>query len=128
MKDIIKSINEVFEEMEGYEIVTEKCKYRFLINRGQQCCEDWGYFASEDDLQHFVGADLIDIQLTDIALNKAKLEEMEIDSWDCGGIQFIDFETDRGVFQLAVYNAHNGYYGHDIKFQRNNEILVDETL
>jgi hypothetical protein len=47
---------------------------------------------------------------------------------DEGGIQFVDFVTDKGVFQLAVYNAHNGYYGHGILVAKDDEILLNDTL
>ena len=43
-------------------------------------------------------------------------------------IQFINFETDRGVFQLTVYNTHNGYYGHDIFIQVDDKIVFQKVL
>lgn len=43
-------------------------------------------------------------------------------------IQFVDFVTSRGTFQLAVYNSHNGYYGHGIIVAKDDEILLNETL
>ena len=45
-----------------------------------------------------------------------------------GGIQFVDFVTDRGTFQLAVYNSHNGYYGHGILVLKNDEVLLEDDL
>ncbi|KXG42860.1 DUF7448 domain-containing protein [Tepidibacillus decaturensis] len=132
----IKKIEEVFDlkvdnygfrRMGGYKVETDVHVIQVLIQNYQSCCESWGYFSSDDDLSHFVGAELKEIDLTDTALNKQKVEESDYYS-DGGGIQFVDFVTTNGVFQLAVYNAHNGYYGHDILVLKDNEIILDETL
>lgn len=117
-----------FESMDGYKVVTDKHIIYVLIDNGQSCCESWGYFASNDDLSQFVGAELKEINLTDTALNKKKVEESNYYDDECGGIQFVDFVTDKGIFQLAVYNAHNGCYGHGILIAKDNDILLSETL
>lgn len=115
----IKSIEEVIGLVrssigyDGYRVETNTTVVLVLIDNGQSCCETWGYFSSEDNLQEYVGAELSEIQLTDKALNYTKVEESGYYE-EGGGIQFVDFYTSRGVFQLAVYNAHNGYYGHGI--------------
>lgn len=112
---------------DGYKIVTEEHEYLLLISNGQSCCESWGYFASEDDFGEYIGSELIGVKFTDVALNTKALEESGYYQGD-GGIQFVDFETDRGVVQFAVYNGHNGYYGHDIVFSKDNEILLSDVL
>lgn len=38
---------------------------------------------------------------------------------------FVDIKTDKGVFQLTVYNSHNGYYGHSVVFLRDDFKIVD---
>jgi len=116
-----------FQEMDGYKIETEKHTVYVLIDNGQNCCENWGYFSSEDDTSQYIGAELNEINLTDIALNKQKFEESDYYD-DAGGIQFVDFLTNKGVFQLAVYNAHNGYYGHGILVAKDDEIILNATL
>jgi hypothetical protein len=115
-------------EMDGYKVVTDAHTFHVLISNGQSCCESWGYIQSEDDLSRFVGAELREVILTDTALNKAAVEKSDYYDGDCGGIQFVDFLTDKGTFQLAVYNAHNGYYGHPIVVAKDEEILLQETL
>ena len=114
-------------DMDGYKIETENHKFYILIDNGQSCCESWGYLSSEDDLVQYVGAELQEVRLTDTALNQTVVEKSDYYE-DSGGIQFVDFVTDRGVFQLAVYNAHNGYYGHGILVAKDDEILLSETL
>lgn len=109
MKDIIKSIKAVngiknkHGMMEGYTVFTDKHEYLMIIDEKICCCGIWKCFESEDDLQYFVGADLINVQLTDTLLNKAKLKELDNIYLECTEIQLINFETDRGVFQLPAY-------------------------
>jgi hypothetical protein len=95
---------------EGYIVKTEDKEYKVLISNSQSCCESFGYLQSEDDLDEFIGAELLSVQTTDVGLVK---EEVEY-GYDSGDIMFVDFNTNKGTFQLAVYNAHNGYYGHGI--------------
>ena len=117
-----------YGEYDGYKITTEKTEYLILIDNGQCCCESWGYFVSEDDINGYIGKDLIDVALTDKALNNKKLKESGYYD-DCGGIQFVDFKfSDGSVLQFAVYNAHNGYYGHPIIVAKGEEIICQDTL
>ena len=115
------------QSMDGYLVETDEESFYVLIDNGQSCCESWGYFSSEDDMNDFIGAELLEIDLTDTALNKQKFEDSDYYE-DGGGIQFVDFKTSTGTFQLAVYNAHNGYYGHGIVIARGSTILLEDTL
>jgi hypothetical protein len=113
--------------MDGYVVTTSNTKIMVLIDNGQSCCESWGYFSSDDDLSSFIGADLKEVNLTDVACKKEAVEKSDYYE-DEGGIQFVDFVTNRGVFQLAVYNAHNGYYGHGIAVVIGDEVIHEDTL
>ena len=106
---------EDWQHFEGYRIQTDKQQILIGISSGQSCCEETGYFSTNDSPQDFVGATLTGIKLTDISLNTEMINKRFEYGFDGGGIQFVDLETDRGTFQIAVYNAHNGYYGHDIR-------------
>jgi hypothetical protein len=98
------------QNYEGYIVKTEDKEYKVLISNSQSCCESFGYLQSEDDLAEFIGAELFSVQTTDVGLVKGELEY----GYEDGDIMFVDFNTSKGTFQLAVYNAHNGYYGHGI--------------
>ena len=118
MTEKIKSIDSLDEIeiegdgcYEGYKVVTDNQTILVLVSNSDQCCESWGRLASDDDLQQFIGANLIRLTHTDTALNTKVVP----DYLDDGGTMFLTFETDRGNFQLVVYNAHNGYYGHRAK-------------
>ena len=113
--------------LDGYLVDTDKHRYRVLIDNYQQCCENSGYLSSEDDLTAYVGAELLEVRLTDKALNTIAVEESGYYD-DGGGIVFVDFITNRGVFQLAVYNAHNGYYGHPILIDKDGEAILDDSI
>ena len=114
---------------DGYKVTTNKHEYHLLIENGQSCCESWGYFESNDNIEEFIGSKLLDVKLTNTALNVQKLKSEGLEyGFDSGGIQFVDFETNKGVLQIAVYNAHNGYYGHDIIFAKDNVVLKNDVL
>ena len=112
--------------MDGYKVKTTEHTFLVLIDNQQSCCESYGYFASEDNLHEFIGAELFDIELTDTSLKTEAIEEIEY--LDEGGVQFVTFKTSKGDFQLAVYNAHKGYYGHGIIIAEDGKILLQDTL
>lgn len=134
MLGIIRSIEEIFNiehgwlEMDGYKVETSEHKFYVLIDNGQSCCENWGYLTSEDDLEYFIGSELIEVKVTDTTLNQKVLTKMNDAYLEEEDIQFVDFKTDKGVFQLAVYNSHNGFYGHNILIKKDDEILLDDCL
>ena len=117
MSEIIKEIKDVsfkrdgkhFEDMDGFEVVTSEQVIRLGINCHGDCCSSQGYFMSNDDLNDFIGAELLGVEITDEALNKKKLHEHF--SNEDGGIMFVDLKTNKGVLQFVAYNSHNGYYG-----------------
>lgn len=102
--------------MEGYEVVTDKQKIQVLISDGQDCCEDAGYMSSFEDPSEFIGGELLKVEVVDTAHNKKKWDNRHPYGFlnDGGGAEFVNFETNKGLFQLAVYNSHNGHYGHSI--------------
>ena len=109
---------ERWSRMAGYIITTTEQVIKLLIDDEGQCCENWGYFMSEDDINDFVGADLLDIKITDTELREGLLEQHELDvndRWFEGGVMFVDIITSNGVLQFVAYNEHNGYYGHEAK-------------
>lgn len=71
---------------------------------------------------------LREVRCTDTVLKQATLDKAAPYGFDEGGIQFVDFVTNIGTFQLAVYNSHNGYYGHGIIVAKDDDILLDDTL
>lgn len=97
---------------DGFAITTDKQVIKLLIDNGQSCCESWGYFMSEDDLEQFIGADLLDVNLTDAALNTKQIEKNK-DNIDCDEVMFVNINTSKGLLQFVAYNDHNGYYGHN---------------
>jgi hypothetical protein len=114
--------------MDGYKVTTDKAEILVLIDNEQSCCENWGYITSEDDFSPYIGAELLQIRLTDTALNSEYVERSCEYGFDEGGIQFVDFQTSKGVFQLSVYNSHNGYYGHGIVVSIDGNVIYEDTL
>lgn len=108
----------------GYIITTDQQVVKMGITDSQQCCESFGYLMSEDDVQSFVGAELISVSVVDEALNKKLIEDIE-DSETY--IIFINIETTKGLLQFVAYNSHNGYYGHTA-FIESSFVTQEETL
>lgn len=109
--------------MEGYKISlsndNENTRFIFiLIDSETRCCESYGYIESEDDISKFIGAKFDYMKITDNTLNTKILNEIgkfeNEDEFYTANAKFVDFYTNKGNFQLAIYNAHNGYYGHQI--------------
>lgn len=123
-----------WDSCDGFRITTDRQKIDLLISNGQSCCEDWGYFITENDASKFVGAELRGLKLTDTNRSTRKVvtgwdepyDEKDL-HLDEGGVMFVDVETDRGVLQFVAYNAHNGYYGHSA-YIRSEQLQHEVTL
>jgi hypothetical protein len=119
MSEKILAINEISDEKidwdtcDGFAILTDRQTIKLLISNEQSCCEDWGYFMSEDNFDEYIGAEVIEISLTNTTLNTRKYEE-HIGEYglDGGDVMFVNIITSNGRLQFVAYNAHNGYYGH----------------
>lgn len=131
MMEIIEKIEEITDnDMSGYAIKTNKQVIKLLICYLQDCCERFGYFMSEDNIDDFVGAELFGLALTDTALNEAKMKKSNIgpdSDYFEGGIMFVDIKTSKGVLQFVAYNEHNGYYGHEARIE-SKQLEHRETL
>ena len=108
---------------DGFVIVTSQQELSFFIDNGPGCCEQWGHISSEDDFSEFIGATLLKVEQVDRALNVSIMKD--VPTYDTG-IIFINFATSEGLLQLAVYNSHNGYYGHSVKFNSEQLQIYDE--
>jgi hypothetical protein len=106
-----------YNSYEGWKIVTscynqEVQTIVFGVGNQSSCCESWGHTCSEDNPQDFVGADLYSVFVTDEGMESTKVKVGDV--YD-GGAVFVTLNTSKGKLQFAVYNAHNGYYGHQVK-------------
>lgn len=121
MNEEIMNIEEVeftheYSNMEGFKITTTKQVVLVGISDFQSCCEDFGYFMTNDETKDFIGANLLDIRLTNTLL-----EVKDFDKEYSGEVMFVNFETNKGTLQFVAYNDHNGYYGHEA-------VVVSEQL
>jgi hypothetical protein len=73
-----------------------------LSDEGQSCCEN-RYMRTDDNLTDYVGAKLLGAEI--------KEAPNEADEYGEHEVQFLEVQTDRGVFTMASHNEHNGYYG-----------------
>ena len=146
MKEIIISINEFFDKswysdyekrevsFDGFEIVTNRQKIILAIGNEQQCCEEVGYFMTNDNVEDFIGSSLESIDYIDGELKVHTVEanifsaihnsnytyhqhfvdikrEVQLGDKDNYAL-FVNLHTNKGKLQFVAYNAGNGYYGH----------------
>jgi len=95
--------------IENVNIIDNRLVFQFndgvkltIFDDGQSCCED-RYMSTDDDLQDYKGAILVNFELK----NAPDIN----DEYGSHEVQFLDVITSNGVFQLANHNEHNGYYG-----------------
>jgi len=129
MTEHILSIEEIeegsgFDGLSGYAITTSKQVIKFLVESFQLCCEEWGYMTTNDNTNDFVGAKVLAIKR--VAADYSKLPIVPDDDEFINTI-FVDIETNIGVLQFAAYNAHNGYYGHEVKIV-SEQLTISEEL
>lgn len=115
---------------DGYKIKTEQDEYLFLINNDQNCCEDWGYLSTPDELSDYIGADLLSVKRVTVndCAEKQNLKDMMKQEYDPANTMFVNVETSNGLLQFMAYNQHNGYYGHDVMLLRNGEVIEKDYL
>ena len=123
---VIKSIEEVELDdviSEGYKITTNTGVLLLLIDNYQLCREGWGHISSEEDFEDFIGCQIDDVRIVD-----EDLCNLDTDGWWAGGAMFINLETVKGTLQFALYNEHNGYYGHVCQVKWNHTVIAEDTL
>jgi hypothetical protein len=114
-KEIIKNISLVDNDNLGYTILTNKRSISILIHNHPQCCENWGRLSTEDeDLTKFIGHELVELNITQADTHTTFVKDLANMKIECGEYEFITLKTDKSVLQFAVYDEHNGEYGHSI--------------
>lgn len=73
-----------------------------LADEGQSCCEH-RYMATDDNLADYAGARLLGVEIKEAPNLEAEYDTHEV--------EFLEVQTDKGVFTMASHNEHNGYYG-----------------
>lgn len=116
---------------DGYEVETTEQTIRLLMDMDGQCCENYGYFLTEDDPRDFIGAELIDVKLVDSELRSGSLKEGmargHCEHSSETEVMFVNLETDKGVLQFVAYNTHNGYYSHTARIE-SRQVTKEDRL
>lgn len=121
---ITKIQDTTWGRFDGYVITLEDDSLvQMGIRNHQNCCEDWGYLISEDDLSEFIGAEFLSVEVTD-----TKLAHVEMRNIYEGSCMFVNINTSKGLLQFVAYNEHNGYYGHEAVVVVNGTTQHSETL
>lgn len=89
--------------------ITDNVLYLYFSNfsflrikdAGQCCCEN-RYMSTDDDLDSFIDAEVVNIELRDGPETESK--------WEVHQTQFLRIETTNGPLVIVNHNEHNGYY------------------
>jgi hypothetical protein len=108
-----------WQTYDGFAIYTDRQTIRIGISSERSCCENFGYFMSEDNFRDFEGSTLLDIEISDTQLRV--VNGFDAENMYEGGVMFVNINTSEGLLQFVAYNEHNGYYGHDA-------VIISEQL
>lgn len=103
---------------DGWVIKTTGKEIKVLVDNDASCCESWGMVTCEEDIQQYIGADVIEVSVTDMEeitrtiYNGGQSIDNPQGFVDGGDMIFVTLHTSVGSCQFGVYNEHNGYYGH----------------
>lgn len=131
MKEIINDIKDICENrMEGYCINTNKKDIKILIDNSQQCCEEWGYLHTEDDIKKIIGSELYEYKIGTCTQKMEEKLEDELNSYERENAryEFLTILTSNGEVTFCVYNSHNGFYSHGICIKDNDKIVYNDYL
>ncbi len=116
--ECIEKVEEVddYERNEGFIVHTNVRKIFIFIDNSSQCCEQWGHLSlNKEDLAYYVGAELLGLSVVEPeTYEQQEILELVSQYGDDFSAAFVDIRTSKGTLQLAVYNVHNGYYGHRV--------------
>ena len=112
-REIVKNPHLCLKYFEGVCIQTNKRLIYFLIYNGQQCCEEWGYLSSPDNIKDFIGLKVENISGVGSPSEGFKKHTI-LHKYECNEFAILQIETDKGTLEWAVYNSHNGYYSHKV--------------
>lgn len=90
-------------------VMEDDLKFR-MFDGGQSCCES-RYMRTDDKVEDFIGATLVDVEVAAAPEPENKKDDDGDYYGDVHEVQFLRITTDRGVLVMSNHNEHNGYYG-----------------
>ena len=100
------SLDAVNDELE---IRFESGQTMTIWDGGDRDCGEYRYMSTSDDLQQFVGAAFLGLEVRDVETQV--LSRDDDDPGPAIECQFLVVQTDRGNITFENYNEHSGYYG-----------------
>ncbi len=99
----------------------------------QCCCEDAGYFIS-DNIHKQVGYDTdisefsVDVDMAPYFFDTKFYDTYDWEWTDEGGAAVFRLIDGEKELFLHLYNCHNGYYGHGFEMKLNDEVIHEGGL
>lgn len=93
----------------------------------QCCCEDFGYFYSNDKLTE---VEYSEVELDPYFFDETFVEYPDTSSHDESKVMFklIKRKNDKNPIYLTLYNIHNGYYSHGFEMSKDKTIIHEGSL
>jgi len=114
--------------MWGSRVQTNKHIFDLLIGLGFSGVS-WCPVASEDDLDKYVGANLLEVNFSGVQPTGDVVKFLEDKEDVIRGVVLVNFLTTRGYFQLGIYfDGIDDYSGSRIVFKRDRDILSSLVL
>lgn len=115
-----------YSKYDGFVVETEEEEIYFVIQNGQQCCENWGvYLYTVENLKDYIGAEYLGYSENSCDQIIKDLEEEYVGSSETC---FLNIHTSKGDIDFAVYNSHNGYYSHTVILKITNKKTGEVSL
>lgn len=119
-------LNDRYSRYDGFVVETEEEEIYFVIQNGQQCCENWGvYLYTVENLKDYIGAEYLGYSENSCDQIIKDLEEEYVSSNETC---FLNIHTSKGDIDFAVYNSHNGYYAHTVILKITNKKTGEVSL
>lgn len=99
-------------DFNGFILKTESHIITLAIQNEQECCELYGYFMTNDDINEFIGHDLLDVKITDTDLTEHSViydhinsllgEDIVNESDRSSEVMFVTLTTTNGILQFCL--------------------------
>lgn len=141
-REVFSNTTQLIETFDGFSIITNRQEIILAISNEQQCCEDAGYFMTNDNIEDFLNSELLSIDFVDGELKTHTMKTTETITYQDGHTHsferdgyfvdikknheigasenyalFVNIHTSKGQLQFVAYNAGNGYYGHSFELK-----------
>ena len=83
-REVFSNTTQLIETFDGFSIITNRQEIILAISNKQQCCEDAGYFMTNDNVEDFLNSELLSIDFVDGELKTHTMKTTETITYQDG--------------------------------------------